>query len=247
MRPLHAFFSFRALLGIGLLLLAAGCAPKSPKLKAPIEPKRSEIALPGAGRELPSTQNRRTAPRDAPTAFALPGDSSDSMDSFGTDVPDRRGDADYRRGEDERVWRTDEGRTSDGADVSTSRGHESKESSGRSSASSETSERQENRTVRPVTPRSTPVPTPLEEARPQPGESYYSVQLLVVSASETANSWQAEASRRLGESVRVDREDGLYKVRIGKTTREGVAEEIRRQAILEGFEDAFLVRLEATR
>jgi hypothetical protein len=51
-----------------------------------------------------------------------------------------------------------------------------------------------------------------------------------------------DASSRLGESYVIDREDSLYKVRLGSFTTESAAEPLKRKAVLEGYTGAFRVR-----
>jgi rare lipoprotein A len=51
-----------------------------------------------------------------------------------------------------------------------------------------------------------------------------------------------EASERLGQPYVLDRENSLYKVRLGAFASESEAEPLKRRAVIEGYSGAFRVR-----
>jgi rare lipoprotein A len=68
------------------------------------------------------------------------------------------------------------------------------------------------------------------------------VQVFASPDREQAERTAREASERLGQPYAVDRENSLYKVRLGAFTTETEAEPLKRRAVLEGYTGSFRVR-----
>lgn len=88
------------------------------------------------------------------------------------------------------------------------------------------------------------IPVPATPARPPavtPAETFYTVQIEALTTAERARALQDALGSALGAPARVDREDGLYKVRVGMFPRETAAESVRREAVARGHVDAKIV------
>lgn len=91
------------------------------------------------------------------------------------------------------------------------------------------------------------IPVPATPARPPavtPAETFYTVQIEALTSAERARALQNALGSTLGAPARVDREDDLYKVRVGMFPREAAAESVRREAVARGHVDARIVTVE---
>lgn len=98
-------------------------------------------------------------------------------------------------------------------------------------------------TTQTTSPSGTVPPPPVRPPMTQPSETFYSVQLQVASTADRAKEWQARAATIFRVPVRVDAEEGLHKLRVGRYAGSDSAEEMRREAVAAGYVDALVVEV----
>lgn len=101
----------------------------------------------------------------------------------------------------------------------------------------------------PAEPPIDPTPPPPVEVPGAAGDDgaawIWRVQVFASPDRTQAERAAREASERLGQPHVLDREDSLYKVRLGAFRSESDAEPLKRRAVLEGYAGAFRVRTPA--
>lgn len=92
------------------------------------------------------------------------------------------------------------------------------------------------------TPGTVPGPSESDSGAPAPSEGLWRVQIYASERRSEADRVGRSAARRLGVPLVIEREGGVYKVRLGAFTSEAEAQELRDRAVRAGYPGAFRTR-----